>query len=86
MSDAIAPELTQARLALVAASQVGLQIALRLLGVSARRRCNRASAARRLLPDSAEVIDGVLHIGDCNTLELAQEFGTGFRLRRAASP
>ena len=35
MSDAIAPELTQARLALVAASQVGLQIALQLLGVSA---------------------------------------------------
>ena len=30
----------------------------------------------RLLPDSAEVVDGVLHIGGCNTLELAQEFGT----------
>ncbi len=30
----------------------------------------------RLLPDSAEVADGVLHIGGCNTLELAQEFGT----------
>ena len=30
----------------------------------------------RLLPDSAEVVDGVLHIGGCNTLELAREFGT----------
>ncbi len=30
----------------------------------------------RRLPDSAEVVDGVLHIGGCNTLELAQEFGT----------
>ncbi len=30
----------------------------------------------RLLPDSAEVVDGVLHIVGCNTLELAQEFGT----------
>ncbi|MEM8706776.1 MAG: diaminopimelate decarboxylase [Actinomycetota bacterium] len=30
----------------------------------------------RLLPDSAEVVDGVLHIGGCNTLELAEEFGT----------
>jgi diaminopimelate decarboxylase len=28
------------------------------------------------LPDSAEVVDGVLHIGGCNTLELAREFGT----------
>ena len=30
----------------------------------------------RLLPDSAEVVDGVLHIGGCNTLELTREFGT----------
>ena len=30
----------------------------------------------RLLPDSAEVVDGVLHIGGCNTLELAEEFDT----------
>ncbi len=30
----------------------------------------------RLLPDSAEIVDGVLHIGGCNTLELAAEFGT----------
>ena len=35
MGDGVEPELTQARLALVAASQVGLQIALQLLGVSA---------------------------------------------------
>ena len=30
----------------------------------------------RLLPDSAEVVDGVLHIGGCNVLDLAAEFGT----------
>lgn len=30
----------------------------------------------RLLPDSAEIVDGVLHIGGCNTLELAERFGT----------
>ena len=30
----------------------------------------------RLLPDSAEIVDGVLHIGGCNTLELAEQFGT----------
>ncbi|MEO0494344.1 MAG: arginine--tRNA ligase [Actinomycetota bacterium] len=35
MGDGVSAELTQARLALVAASQVGLQIALQLLGVSA---------------------------------------------------
>jgi len=35
MGDGVSTELTQARLALVAASQVGLQIALDLLGVSA---------------------------------------------------
>jgi arginyl-tRNA synthetase len=35
MGDGVSPELTQARLALVAASQVGLRIALDLLGVSA---------------------------------------------------
>ncbi|MEM9466707.1 MAG: arginine--tRNA ligase [Actinomycetota bacterium] len=35
MGDGVAPELTQARLALVEASQVGLRIALDLLGVSA---------------------------------------------------
>lgn len=29
-----------------------------------------------LLPDSAEVVDGVLHIGGCNVLDLATEFGT----------
>ena len=31
---------------------------------------------RRLLPETAEVVDGVLHIGGCDTLELAKEFGT----------
>lgn len=31
---------------------------------------------RRLLPETAEIIDGVLHIGGCNTLDLAEEFGT----------
>lgn len=30
----------------------------------------------RLLPDSAEVVDGVLHIGGCSVLDLAVEFGT----------
>ena len=30
----------------------------------------------RLLPDSAEVVDGVLYIGGCNTLDLAKELGT----------
>ena len=30
----------------------------------------------RLLPETAEIVDGVLHIGGCNTLELAAEFGT----------
>ena len=35
MGDGVSPELTQARLALVAASQVGLRIALDLVGVSA---------------------------------------------------
>jgi diaminopimelate decarboxylase len=30
----------------------------------------------RLLPDSAEVVDGRLHIGGCDTLELVEEFGT----------
>ncbi|MEM9204593.1 MAG: diaminopimelate decarboxylase [Actinomycetota bacterium] len=30
----------------------------------------------RLLPETAEVIDGELYIGGCNTLELATEFGT----------
>lgn len=30
----------------------------------------------RLLPDSAEVLSGVLHIGGCNVLDLAAEFGT----------
>ena len=30
----------------------------------------------RLLPETAETIDGVLHIGGCNTLDLAAEFGT----------
>jgi diaminopimelate decarboxylase len=30
----------------------------------------------RLLPETSEVIDGVLHIGGCNTLDLAAEFGT----------
>ena len=35
MGDGVSPELTQARLALVAASQIGLRIALDLLGVSA---------------------------------------------------
>ena len=30
----------------------------------------------RLLPEHAEVLDGVLHIGGCNTLDLATEFGT----------
>jgi len=35
MGDGVSAALTQARLALVAASQVGLQIALDLLGVSA---------------------------------------------------
>ena len=35
MGDGVEPALTQARLALVAASQVGLQVALDLLGVTA---------------------------------------------------
>ena len=30
----------------------------------------------RLLPDSAEIVDGHLHIGGCDTLGLAEEFGT----------
>ena len=30
----------------------------------------------RLLPDSAEIVDGRLHIGGCDTLGLAEEFGT----------
>ena len=29
-----------------------------------------------MLPDSAEVVDGVLHIGGCSVLDLAVEFGT----------
>lgn len=29
-----------------------------------------------MLPDSAEVVDGVLHIGGCSVLDLADEFGT----------
>ena len=30
----------------------------------------------RLLPETAEIVEGVLHIGGCNTLDLAAEFGT----------
>lgn len=30
----------------------------------------------RLLPDSAAVVDGVLHVGGCSVLDLAAEFGT----------
>ena len=81
MGDGVAPELTQARLWLVEAAEIGLAIGLDLLGcqragvdVSALRERRRHA---RLLPDTATVGDrGQLSIGGCDTLDLAAEFGT----------
>src|SRR5881628_216158 len=36
----------------------------------------RLGAVLELFPDTAEIVDGVLHVGGCSAIQLAAEYGT----------